>query len=392
MTTEQLLPPGRAQRAVDRRLLCDIGIALLVAAASCLQLHSLSDTGLVHGYTASAAVAVAAATTLVVRRRWPEVCLLAGLAASLTSDERTALFAAAYAVAHYGGRLRFALVAAATVFYVLTRHVTGMADAGRQQMYYGVVVEIVFPAVAGALVRHQRSLRGLLHERLERAESAVDNAIRFALLEERTRLAFDIHDHVGHQATFLALRAGALQRVPGLPEEARQGALAVQESAHQVMADLRQMLRVLRDGDGGQATPSGPTGCAEFLAALVRNMSAVGMAARHRLRGTVRPLPSATEQLLFRVCREAFTNAAKHAPGAEVRAELAFEDERVLLDVGNGPPTGAAPLRSSGRMGLTGLRLRVADAGGELTAGPTPDGGFRVTVALPVPPRNETMS
>ncbi|MFC5722296.1 sensor histidine kinase [Streptomyces gamaensis] len=370
----------------DRRSLCDLGIALLVAVASCLQLHSLSETGLVRGYPASAAIAVAAAATLVLRRRWPEICLLAALGASLASDERTALFAAAYAVAHYGGRLRFALVAGAALFYLLTRHVTGIADAGQERLYYGVVVEIVFPAAAGALVRHQRSLRALLHERLERAQSAVDSAIRFALLEERTRLAFDIHDHIGHQATFLALRAGALQRMPELPEEARKGALAVQESAHQVMADLRQMLGVLRDGDGRQATLSGPTSCAEFLAALVRNMSAVGMAARCRLNGTARPLPPATEQLLFRICREAFTNAAKHAPGAEVRAELSFEHERVVLDVGNGPPDGAALLRSSGRMGLTGLRLRVADADGELSAGPTPDGGFRVTAVLPVPP------
>ncbi|MFF4409971.1 sensor histidine kinase [Streptomyces sp. NPDC001404] len=368
-----------------RDLLCDTGIALLVAVASCLQIHSLSATGLVHGYCLSSAIAVTAAATLVLRRRTPEFCLLAGLAASFASDERTPLFAASYAVAHYGGRSRFGLVAVVAVIYLVTRHSIGMADASTAQLYYGVVVEIAFPAVFGGLVRHQRSVRKLLKERLERSGSAVESATRFALLEERTRLAFDIHDHIGHQATFLALRAGALERVPGLPGEARQGAVAVREAAHRVMADLRQMLEVLRDGDGRRAALTGPTSCAEFLGGLVRNMSAVGMAAEYRLHGTARPLPAETERLLYRICRETFTNAAKYAPGAAVSAELSFEDEQVVLEVRNGPPSGAVALRSSGRMGLTGLRLRTAEAGGLLSAEPLRDGGFRVRAELPVP-------
>ncbi|MFE5681586.1 histidine kinase, partial [Streptomyces erythrochromogenes] len=108
-------------------------------------------------------------------------------------------------------------------------------------------------------------LRRLLRERLEQSGNAVESATRFALLEERTRLAYDIHDHIGHQATFLTLRAGALALTPGLSEEARQGAAEVQEASRQVMADLRQMLEVLRDGHGRQAMLIGPTSCAEFL-------------------------------------------------------------------------------------------------------------------------------
>ncbi|MGW1077591.1 sensor histidine kinase [Streptomyces sp. NPDC002537] len=344
-----------------------------------------------HGYPADAAIAVATAATLVLRRRRPEICLLAGLASSFAYDERFLLFAGAYAVAHYGRKMRFGLVAAVIVIYVLARSALGMADATVEELYCGVVTEVAFPAVFGSLVRHQRSLRDLFRQRLEKAESTVDAAIRFALLEERTRLAFDIHDHIGHHATFLVLQAGALQQTKGLSEEARQGTVAVQESAQQVMSDLRQLLKVVRDTGTDQSELISPTRCADFLAGLVGNMSAVGMAAEYELHGTVQPLPQDIELLLYRLCRETFTNAAKHAPGARVRADLSFEDDRVILAVRNGPSMGAA-LGSSSRMGLAGLRLRVAEVGGHLTAGPTRDGGFHVKAELPCAPPSASPS
>ncbi len=369
-----------------RDRLCDGGIVLLTAVVPCLQTDALTATGLVRSYPAAAAIAVGSAATFVLRRRIPELCLFAGLASSFASDVRTSLFAAAYAVARYGGRLRFVLVTLAAAVYLSTRHPLGMAGGTEQALYYAVVAEVAFPAVFGGLIRHHKSVRELLRERLEMSGAAVDGAARFALLEERTRLAFNIHDHIGHQATFLALRASELERAPNLPEGVHAHALALRESAQQVMADLRRMLEVLRQGDAWQAAAFCPSNGAQFLAGLVRNMTAVGMVAEYRQHGPVRVLPTRTEQLIYHVIREAFTNTAKYAPGATVLAELFFEENRVVLEVRNGPPFRAMSLRSSGGMGLTGLRLRVAETGGQLIAGPLRDGGFRVWAVLPTPP------
>ncbi|MFF4283640.1 sensor histidine kinase [Streptomyces kronopolitis] len=117
----------------------------------------------------------------------------------------------------------------------------------------------------------------------------------------------------------------------------------MQESAQRVMAAFRQTLEVLRDTDGRQPTLTGYTSYANFLSGLVRNMSTLRMAAEYQLRATVHPLPVRTEHALYQLCRKTFTNAAKHAPGAPVRAGLCFEAERIVLEVRNGPPAGTAP-------------------------------------------------
>ncbi|MFE5681585.1 hypothetical protein ACFQ8A_41665, partial [Streptomyces erythrochromogenes] len=143
MPRRRWLPHLPADLGVTRReLIGDTCIALIVALASCLQFQCLTATGLVTGYPHAAAIAAIAATTLVLRRRLPELGLFAGLAASFASDERTLLFAASYAVARYGGRLRFVLVGGVTVVYLATRHLVGMADITTAQLYDGAIVEI----------------------------------------------------------------------------------------------------------------------------------------------------------------------------------------------------------------------------------------------------------
>ncbi|MEC4017966.1 sensor histidine kinase [Streptomyces sp. H27-D2] len=371
-------------RLAHRRWLGDIGIALLVTFASYVQTRDVWSTGLVRDVGASAAIAMIAAATLVLRRRLPVMCLAAGLAASFATDDRTPLIAAAYAVACYGGALRFPAVAVAVGAYLTTRQTVGMSADSIPQLYYGVGVDIVLPTILGGLVRHQRSLHDVLRERFTQLEGAVDNATRFALLEERTRLAFELHDHIGHQTTLLVLRAGTLQRMPGLPPEARQAAEVVMDSAHQVMCDLRQMLNVMRDTDGRQDALGNRTTCAELLEGLVRNMAAVGMDVECRVDGTPRTLSPPSEELLHRICKEAFTNVIKHAPGAVAVVDLSYAQDKVTFTMRNGSPVGPGLLGDSGRMGLIGLATRVAESGGRMVAEPQRDGGFTLEAVLPV--------
>nr|WP_237330032.1 histidine kinase [Streptomyces sp. BA2] len=211
----------------------------------------------------------------------------------------------------------------------------------------------------------------------------MDDVTRFALLEERTRIAFDLHDHLGHQATCLALRAGALQQMPGLPAQARQAAEAVLEAARHMLGDLRTLLEAMREGKPQHNLLGSRTNSAEFLATLVRNMASTGMNVHCRVDGAPQLLSLPLEQLLHRACREAFTNIVKHAPGATVDVCLSYQQEQVTLAIRNGLSIGTAPVHSSGRMGLAGLGSRIAEAGGHLSAGPWPGGGFSFQLVLP---------
>lgn len=365
-----------------RRWAWDIGIVLLVALTGATRLAAAPGDSEAHTSGVCLAIALGAAAVLLLRRLLPELCLAMGLAASSSPGARAPLIAAAYAVACYGGRSRYAVLAAGTAFYLVFQHLTGSTD-GIVQLCHRASLDLVLPAVFGALVRHQRDLNAALRERCARMSDAMDNVTRFALLEERTRIAFDLHDHLGHQATCLALRAGALQQVPGLPAQARQAAEAVLEAARHMLGDLRTLLEAMREGKS-QHSPLGPhTSCAEFLATLARNMTSTGMDVRCRVEGVPQLLPSPSEQLLHRACREAFTNIVKHAPGASVDVCLSYQQEQVTLAIRNGLSVGAAPVHSSGKMGLAGLRSRIAAAGGHLMAGPCPDGGFSFQMVLP---------
>lgn len=356
---------------------------LLVALVCATHSPDVSHGGVVHTTGVYLAIGIGASAALLLRRPLPEMCLAVGLAASCCADARTPLIAAAYAVACYGSRVRYAALAVGTGVYLMAQHLTGPADGSVVQLCHRASTELVLPAVFGGLVRYQRALQDILRERCAGLASAADNVTWYALLEERTRISFDLHDHLGHQVTCLALRAGALQQVPDLPPQARQAADAVLEAARHLLDDLRQLLNVMREGHPRQEPFAVNTSSAEFLGVLAHNMTSAGMDVQCRVKGPPRLLPLPVEQLLHRACREAFTNIIKYAPGAAVDVCLSYQQEQVTISIRNSPPIGAAPVLSSGKMGLAGLGLRVSEAGGRMAAGPWPGGGFSLEVVLP---------
>lgn len=365
-----------------RRWAWDAGIVLLVALAGATHSSEVPRSGGALTPGICLTLELGAGAALLLRRLLPELCLAAGLAASSSAGARTPLIAAAYAVACYGGRLRYAVLAVGAGGYLMVQHVTGPAD-GIVQLCHRVSLDLVFPAAVGGLVRYQRVLNAALQERCAGLADAADNVTWFALLEERTRIAFDLHDHLGHQATCLALRAGALQQAPGLPAQARQAADAVLEAARHMLSDLRKLLEAMREGSPRHHVLGARTSCAEFVATLTRNMVSAGMDVHCRVDGAPHLLPLPLEQLLHRACREAFTNIIKHAPGAAIDVALSYQQEQVTLTIRNGVSVGTAPVHSSGKMGLAGLSKGIAEAGGHLTAGPWPGGGFSFQVVLP---------
>jgi signal transduction histidine kinase len=219
---------------------------------------------------------------------------------------------------------------------------------------------------------------------LERARRRL---ARQALLDERRRLARDVHDFVGHglAAVLLQLTSArhVLRRDPDAAEEALRSA---EEVGRRSMRELRRTVTLLRSEDEESSAAPGPT--ASEIPALVDEARAGGLAVELRTRGDPSRLPPDVALALYRIAQETLSNAARHAPRARTTLGLEVVNGRVELLAETSGPLVEASAAERGRphYGLIGMRERAAALGGELTAGPTRD-GWRVRCALPVAER-----
>ncbi|MFI2038782.1 sensor histidine kinase [Streptomyces bottropensis] len=281
------------------------------------------------------------------------------------------------------------------------------------------------PVLLGLYVGARRRLMESLRERadsLERelqllAERAEERA-EWARGEERTRIAREMHDVVAHRVSLMVVHAAALQAVARKdPEKAVRNAALVGDMGRQALTELREMLGVLRSGEGfssmarvepapvpvpvplaavGAAAAAaasraedeaGEGPCLAELEALVGQSAAAGMVVELSVEGEVRVYAAEVEQTAYRVVQEALTNVHKHAAGAKAQVRLAHRAAEIAMQVENGAPpvpgaAGAARLPSGGN-GLLGMKERVAELGGVFVSGPTDAGGFRVSAVIP---------
>jgi signal transduction histidine kinase len=232
---------------------------------------------------------------------------------------------------------------------------------------------------AGALGGRRETQRRLAEQqRISDAERA-----RRALLEERTRIARELHDVVAHHMSVIAIQAEAAPyRVPDPPEELARSFETIRATASEGLGELRRLVSVLRADRA--ADDAGPQPTLERLGELVATVERAGITATVEVSGTPRPLPAGVELSAYRIVQEALSNAVRHAPGSQVRVELGYRPAELVLRVVNGPARSQpAPSPGPGH-GVLGMRERVAMLGGELTAEPRPDGGYAVTAVLPL--------
>ncbi|MFD5315865.1 sensor histidine kinase [Streptomyces sp. NPDC127098] len=216
------------------------------------------------------------------------------------------------------------------------------------------------------------------------------------LLEERARIARELHDVVAHHMSVISVQAdSAPYRVEGVPEAARAEFTTIADTARQSLAEMRRLLGVLRsegtEAEGGGAGPElAPQPGLGELGTLVESAVRAGVAARLTVTGEPAGLPRAVTLNAYRIVQEALANVVRHAPGAEaaVTVALSADGSALRVEVVNGPPaTPARPLEWHGTgHGLIGMRERTRLLGGTLDTGPTAEGGFRVAAVLP---RNE---
>ncbi|GAA0560274.1 histidine kinase [Paractinoplanes ferrugineus] len=249
---------------------------------------------------------------------------------------------------------------------------------------WGAAFLLVAIAALGDIVSRRRRTRQLLEESNELTER---ERARRAILEERTRIAREMHDVVAHHMSMIAVRAEtAPYRRPGLPADAQEELAGIAASAREALQDMRRLLGVLRaEAAEPERTPQ-PT--LSDLTALVATARTAGVTVTLRTPdrpalGPDRPGASGPVGLAaYRIVQEALANAARHAPGEPVEIEVGESGGQLELTVRN-PVPGTAPGPARGGHGIVGMRERATLLGGTLSAGPA-GSGFVVHARLPL--------
>jgi len=228
-----------------------------------------------------------------------------------------------------------------------------------------------------------------VEQRAEEAERTRDEAAHRRAMEERLRIARELHDSLTHSISVVQVQAGVavhLARKRG--EDVSPALLAIQEAGADAARELRATLGVLRTEEDGDGSGLGQ------LESLVARAQAAGLPVTVSVTGTRRTLPADVDQAAYRIVQEALTNVSRHAGHAHARVHLHYTPDALAIQVdddGNGTVTGTGTGTGSSTgsrppgpgLGLVGMRERVSALGGRLHAGPQDDGGFRVRAELP---------
>jgi signal transduction histidine kinase len=241
--------------------------------------------------------------------------------------------------------------------------------------------------VRGDSVRSRRLENQALADRAERAEAGREARAAQAVAEERSRTARELHDVVAHALGVIVMQAGGAGMIPGLEEAKAKAVLSViEQTGREAFAEMRRLVGLLRDGDGLALAPQPSL---EQIPALVDRLVGAGLNVRLDVEGDCRPLPAGVGLSAYRIVQESLTNTLKHAGPATARVRLSWCPASLDIEVtddgrGNRPvPLTATPSPDHGGHGLAGMRERAALFGGDLQAGPSPGGGYRVAARLP---------
>ena len=221
-----------------------------------------------------------------------------------------------------------------------------------------------------------------------RAELVRAQASAQAAMEERLRIARELHDMVAHSIGIIAIQAGSARSVfDAAPGEARDALAAIEVTSRETLSGLRRMVTGLRRAEPELGFWLAPMGPAPGLADIDR-LAATALDAGVRVAvdvdwpGGREPLPADIDLSAFRIIQEAVTNVVRHARTDQCRVSIGQHDGQLSIEVTDSGCGGAA---AGTGYGITGMRERAALLGGDFSAGPRPDGGFRVAARLPVP-------
>ncbi|MFF9150469.1 sensor histidine kinase [Streptomyces sp. NPDC014861] len=330
-------------------------------------------------------VAAAVGLPVAVRRPWPlaaAVTALAGAAAATLSDITREPWVAVglvmYAVALTMPPRRSVPVLAVSLVLGAAAVIAGEAVVTPAETWGGALgvtamVWLVLGAgwAAGFTVRTRRA---------REAERAAHRAER-AVVEERLRIARELHDIVSHSLSLIVVKAGVAGHVArGRPEEAEEALRVIEQTGRAAMTEMRRTLGVLRSGSS--TAPLDPAPGVDALGVLADQARRAGVDVDPVIRLPDDGLPPGLALAVHRIVQECLTNVVRHASPARCRVTVEADAREVRIDVTDDGVRGACRERPGGH-GLIGMRERAMAHGGTFRAGPRPEGGFAVSVRLP---------
>jgi signal transduction histidine kinase len=381
-----------AARRIDPRVLDAVGTALLGVAAVATEIsRSHPSVGV--------PAAVVLCATVALRRSAPiPAVLIAG--------------AAAAALSHTDSRP----LAIGPVVFVLDYYMLGRRSGGRWSGWIDsvllllpaiavsgdpntsspggtLVLDVLFvwafffglPYGAGRAVRSRTTLNAALRANTERLEQQQRERARQAVVEERTRIARELHDVVAHSVSVMVIQTAAARAVANRDRAAAATALrSVESCGRDALVDMRRMVGVLHRSDIDLLSGTAP-GLSQ-LGTLADRARASGLPVQVTVEGEARSLPPALDLVSFRIVQEALTNAIKHAGPARALVRVTFSADCLqleIIDTGRGPLRRRGPDDAVGH-GLVGMRERLSLYGGDLRTGHRSGGGFQVVASIPL--------
>jgi signal transduction histidine kinase len=243
-------------------------------------------------------------------------------------------------------------------------------------VYLGGVLFIVFsfggPWLAGFVVRRRRDNEAQLERERDEAEAAI--------ADERARIARELHDVVAHAISVIVLQArGGRRMLASEPDETRTALDAIEHTGQQALVEMRRLVGLLRECDDQLALTPQPT--LSHLGRLAESVRGAGLPVDVVIEGDAVELAPGVDLSAYRIVQEALTNVLKHAGPATALVRIRYDADALAVTVRDSGCGGGSD--RTGGHGLLGIRERVAVIGGDVDAGPGPDGGFQVVARLP---------
>ena len=238
-----------------------------------------------------------------------------------------------------------------------------------------VAIALVFGDALGGRYAAETSLA-------EQAELRRQDLARQAVLEERARIARELHDVVAHHMSVIALQAEAAPyKIDGLPTPALETFTVIRRAAREALAETRRVVGLLRaDSEAAERLPQPGL---DRLDELVVQAERAGLVVKTTIVGMPRPLSAGVDLSAYRIVQEALSNAARYAPGSNMQVVVRYGDDLLGVTITDDGPRTGPPEASGGGHGLVGMYERVTMLGGTLRAGPRASGGFEVSAELP---------
>ncbi|MCW2912098.1 MAG: Signal transduction histidine kinase [Actinomycetia bacterium] len=330
---------------------------------------------------------------LVFRRRWSRTVLVVATAGmtvylalgGLRSPLMLATMIATYTVA-LGSSRRTTLWMTTVVAVILAGAGILFGDTSWiSSEIVGLVAQTALAAAVGEAVRSRRAYVTAIEERALRAERTREEEAGRRVMEERLRIARELHDVLAHHIALINVQAGVAAHVMETePVQAREALTHIRVAGRAALDELRTTVGLLRQPNSPEGLATDPAPGFDRLPKLIASFEASGLLVEQHVEGKARELPATVDLTAYRVVQEALTNVSKHSGGASAVLHIGYGPGELRLEVTD-DGIGCDGAADGTGHGLLGMRERALSVGGTFSAGPGPDGGFQVRTVLPFP-------